>query len=135
MQNYSGKISVIMPAYNEGNHIYANVLETKQLFDNSGATYEIIVIDDGSKDNTLQEAKRAGTVAPHLIKLAWNITNAGKGIAIREGFKLVTGDIVVFLDSDLDLHPSQIKLLFEIMQNENADVVIGSKRHPKSILY
>lgn len=134
MQNYSGKISIIMPAYNEGKHIYANVMETKQLFEESGVTYEIIVVDDGSKDNTLQEAERAVSTAPNLIKLTRSITNVGKGFAIREGFKLVTGDMVVFLDSDLDLHPSQIKLLFEIMKKENADVVIGSKRHPKSKL-
>lgn len=123
-----------MPAFNEGKHIYANVLETKQLFDESGVTYEIIVIDDGSKDNTLQEAERAASTAPHLIKLTRSVTNVGKGFAIREGFKLVTGDMVVFLDSDLDLHPSQIKLLFEIMKKEDADVVIGSKRHPESKL-
>lgn len=134
MQNYSGKISIIMPAYNEGKHIYANVMETKQLFEESGVTYEIIVVDDGSKDNTLQEAERAVSTAPNLIKLTRSITNVGKGFAIREGFKLVTGDMVVFLDSDLDLHPSQIKLLFEIMKKENADVVIGSKRHPESKL-
>jgi glycosyltransferase involved in cell wall biosynthesis len=134
MNNYTGKISIIMPAYNEGKHIYANVLETKQLFDESGSNYEIIVVDDGSKDNTLQEAERAVAIAPNIIKLTRSMINVGKGFAIREGFKLVTGDMVVFLDSDLDLHPSQIRLLFEIMQNENADVVIGSKRHPKSKL-
>ncbi|MDI6784961.1 MAG: glycosyltransferase family 2 protein [bacterium] len=133
MHNYTGKISIIMPAYNEGKHIYANVMETKQLFDESGCVYEIIVVDDGSKDNTLEEAERAVAIASN-IKLTRNTTNIGKGFAIREGFKLVTGDMVIFLDSDLDLHPSQIKLLFEIMQKENADVVIGSKRHPESKL-
>ncbi|MCX7920366.1 MAG: glycosyltransferase family 2 protein [bacterium] len=134
MQNYRGKISIIMPAYNEGNHIYANIMETKQLFDGAGCRYEIIVVDDGSQDNTFSEAQRAVACAPEIIKLTRNTTNIGKGFAIREGFKLVTGDMVVFLDSDLELHPNQIKLLFEIMQQQHADVVIGSKRHPQSKL-
>ncbi len=76
MQWYQGKISIIMPAYNEGKHIYQNVMETKRIFDDAGAKYEIIIVDDGSKDNTLQEAQRAVSISPS-IKLTRNITNIG----------------------------------------------------------
>jgi glycosyltransferase involved in cell wall biosynthesis len=130
-----GKISVIMPAYNEEAHIYENVVETRKVFEESGVPYEIIVSNDGSKDKTFENAQKAERDFPNVFAVN-NPINLGKGQALREGYTKVTGDYVVFLDSDLDLHPNQIHLLFDIMQKENTDIVIGSKRHPQSkVLY
>ncbi len=60
--------------------------------------------------------------------------NQGKGYALKYGTKFAQGEFIMFLDADLDLHPSHISIFFEIMQKSNADVVIGSKLHKKSII-
>lgn len=133
MELYKGKISVIMPAYNESGHIYKNILETCGVFAKTKRDFEIIVVDDGSTDSTYKEAKRAEYYAENVKVVHYSMNN-GKGNALKEGFKHATGDYVVFLDSDLDLHPSQLHRLFRVMRNNRADVVIGSKHHPKSQL-
>ena len=126
-------VSVLMPAYNEGPRIRANVLAVDRMFRAMKRPYEIIVVDDGSGDWTYEEAKAAAkgrrgiTVLRHAV-------NQGKGWALKEAFRLCKGDWVVFLESDLDIDPSQLEIFFEIQRREGADVVIGSKRHPQSKL-
>lgn len=134
MELYKGKISVIMPAYNESGHIYKNIMETCGVFEKTKRYFEIIVVDDGSTDSTYAEAKKAEDSAENVKVVHYSMNN-GKGNALKEGFKHATGDYVVFLDSDLDLHPSQLHRLFRVMRNNRADVVIGSKHHPKSQLH
>lgn len=133
MELFKGKISVIMPAYNESGHIYRNVIETCKVFDRAKCGYEVIVVDDGSTDATFEEASKAEKELP-CVKVVHYALNNGKGNALKEGFRHATGDYVVFLDSDLDLHPSQLHTLFKVMRNNRADVVIGSKHHPASRL-
>ncbi|UCD56386.1 MAG: glycosyltransferase family 2 protein [Candidatus Hydrogenedentota bacterium] len=134
MDKYKGKLSVLMPAHDEGTGIYGNIGETLKVLRGGGRDYEIIVIDDGSSDNTYEEAARFAADNP-CVKLIRNHTNLGKGNALREGFGISSGNLVVFIDADLDLHPSQLQVFFDFLRSENADVVIGSKRHPQSKLY
>lgn len=133
MELYKGKISVIMPAFNESPHIYKNIIETHSVFNKTKRDFEVIVVDDGSTDGTYREAARAAEELQNVRVVHYKLNN-GKGNALKEGFKHSTGDFVVFLDSDLDLHPSQLHRLFRVMRNNRADVVIGSKHHPKSQL-
>ncbi len=130
---YKGKISIIMPAHNEGHHIYENLYETYKVFKKAKCDFEIILIDDGSKDNTSLEAQRAAKEFGNIIVLKHDI-NGGKGNALKHGFNYTSGDFIVFLDSDLELHPNQLYGLFRIMRNREADVIIGSKHHPRSRL-
>ncbi|MES2201158.1 MAG: glycosyltransferase family 2 protein [candidate division FCPU426 bacterium] len=127
------KISVLMPAYNEGRAIRSNMLAVDRMLKGMGETYEIIVVDDGSNDWTFEEASKAAKGLPQ-IKVKRNEVNQGKGWALKEAFRLAHGEWVVFLDSDLDIDPAQLKLFFEIQKRENSDIVIGSKRHPQSKL-
>jgi glycosyltransferase involved in cell wall biosynthesis len=120
-----------MPAHNEGRNIYANIRETERVFREAGADFEIILVDDGSTDDTYDEARRAMESIPELRVERYD-TNSGKGNAIKTGWGMARGVVVVFLDADLDLHPVQLGTLFRIMREEKADVVIGSKRHPDS---
>lgn len=129
-----GKVSVLMPAYNEGPRIRANILAVDRMFKALGGPYEIIVVDDGSGDWTFEEAKAAAKGKRHITVKRHEI-NQGKGWALKEAFRLSSGDWVVFLDSDLDIDPSQIEIFFKLQAQGGADVVIGSKRHPQSKLH
>ena len=133
MIDIKGKISVIMPAFNEAEVIKKNVLDTIITFKNFGKEFEIIIIDDGSTDNTWQEIKEIAEKFTE-VKATRNMQNYGKGRALKKGFRFATGDYVVFLDSDIDLHPAQLETFFDIMELDNTEVVIGSKRHPNSVL-
>lgn len=121
------KISVVIPAYNEAGHIANNLREVMRVFNELGYKYEIIVVDDGSKDSTYEELQKI----PNII-VKRNMRNYGKGRALKKGVRFATGDYIVFLDADMDLHPGQINTFFDIMRLDNADVVIGSKMHPNS---
>ena len=131
----NGKVlSVIMPSYNEGAHIRKNVVETWETLEKVwGDSFEIIVVDDGSSDNTHAEALAASNMRSR-VKVVHYADNRGKGGALKEGFSNAAGDYIVFLDADLDLHPSQIPALFKVMEESGAQVVIGSKHHPSSAL-
>ena len=136
MNGLDGKISVIIPAYNEGHSIYINLGEIKKTFDEFGCDYELIICDDGSRDLTFHEINRFRESFPDLrLVITNNRHNYGKGRALKKAFKYVTGDYVIWLDGDLDLHPFQIPTFFDIMRFTKADIVIGSKRHPNSVLH
>lgn len=133
MRVFKKRISVIMPAYNEGHHIYENLRETISVFSRTKREFEIVVVDDGSADDTTAEARRAALEFGRVIPVRVS-ENRGKGNALREGFKHATGDFVIFLDADLDLHPEQVRGLFRAMRDTGSDIMIGSKHHPASRL-
>ncbi|USS40721.1 glycosyltransferase family 2 protein [Thermococcus aggregans] len=109
------RISVVIPAYNEAKRIGKVLSKIPEFVD------EVIVVDDGSEDNTSEVAKNHGA---EVIRLK---ENQGKGTAMREGIKKASGDIVVFIDADGQHNPEEIeKLVFPILKGE-ADFVIGSR--------
>ncbi|MBI3090170.1 MAG: glycosyltransferase [Candidatus Tectomicrobia bacterium] len=128
------KISVLMPAYNECAHLLSNIRETERVLRDLGCDFEIIVADDGSKDDTKAVAE---LLAHNLDNVhVWgNGENQGKGMALRRASQAASGDLVVFLDADLELHPRLIAGLLDTMEREGADIVVGSKRHPQSRLH
>ena len=134
MKNLDGKVSVIMPAYNEESHISSSLEETVRTFNDFGCSYEIIVVDDGSRDKTYEQAIRFASNYDNIV-VKRNRVNYGKGRALKYGCRFVTGKYVVFLDADMDLHPGQVQIFFDIMRLDEADIVIGSKLHPNSKLY
>ncbi len=136
MQRITEKISVIIPIYNEADRIYTNLFEIRKIFNYFGCEYELIVCDDGSRDATLSEVGKFKKSFPDLpLVITCNKRNYGKGRALKKSFKYTTGEYVIWLDADLDLHPFQVPTFFDIMRGTKADIVIGSKRHPNSVLY
>jgi len=126
------KISVIMPCHNEGTDIYRNLHETIKTMDelkNYNIDYEIILVDDGSDDNTLKEAKLVKSKKLRVISYK---PNKGKGYALKYGFQYAKGDLITFVDSDLEIHPRQLLRFASYIYEQNSDIVIGSKSHPDS---
>jgi glycosyltransferase involved in cell wall biosynthesis len=128
----NGKISVVMPAYNEARHIVSNLVEVVETLSKFQYDFEVVVVDDGSPDKTYLEAAKMLSLHPELVRVVHYQENRGKGNALMCGAAFARGRYVVFLDADMDLHPSQLPVLFGIMDATNADVVIGSKRHAAS---
>lgn len=126
-------VSVIMPAYNEGRCIFENIRTTRAVLAEAGITSEIVAVDDGSSDGTFAEIERASRELPGVVA-ARNPYNMGKGMALRTGFDRSNGEMVVFLDADLDLHPSQIRRLLNVLEEGPYDIVTTSKHHPDSKL-
>lgn len=121
------KVTILMPAYNEEHTIRKSIEETVSLL-KSVTDFEIIVIDDGSTDNTSKEAVKA-SCNPH-VKVVGYKKNEGKGNALRFGFNYATGAIIIFMDSDSEIKPVKIKNFISALAN--ADIAIGSKRHKES---
>lgn len=126
-----GQLSVVMPAYNEGDNIFNNIQKVSTALRGFTDKFEIIIVNDGSKDNTKEEVKRAIQL-DDKVRLVSYKTNGGKGKAIKEGVKAAKGQYIAFLDSDLDLPPEQLEAYVAQISNGNADVVIGSKMHKDS---
>jgi len=130
-----GKLSVIIPAWNEEKIICMNLRQVGKILDKlletTGFDYEIILVDDGSTDNTYNEAMTMAN-KNEKIKAVTYKKNGGKGFALKHGFKFCSGELVTFIDVDLDLHPKQIPHFIDHMEKYDADIIIGSKRHPLS---
>jgi glycosyltransferase involved in cell wall biosynthesis len=123
------KLSVVVPAYREGRHIHDNLIRLLDEVDKIRVDYEVLLVSDGNTDETVSEANRVGS--PRIRVLA-DPVNEGKGFALMHGVSVANGELIAFIDADMELDPSGIAMFLEIQQREDADVVVGSKRHPDS---
>lgn len=116
------KLSVIIPCYNEENHILELVKKVKAApIENK----EIIVINDCSTDGTKQVLENE--VKPLVSKIIDHKVNQGKGAALRTGIKAATGDIVIIQDADFEYNPQDYDKVVLPIINDEADVVYGSR--------
>ena len=125
------KLSVVMPAYNEGEHIYENLHIVSEILSGFIKDYEIVAVNDGSTDNTRAEIFRCAKSDTHIRLVSYK-KNRGKGNAIKCGVEKASGDYIAFLDSDLDLPAEQLKEYVIALIQDKADVVIASKMHKDS---
>lgn len=136
------KLSVIIPAYNEEKFIEETLLAVIKA-DSLNFKKEIIVVDDGSKDNTVNKIKSAEikfkkSYKDIEFKSIFKKINQGKGSALKDGFLASTGDIVLVQDADLEYSPDDYPVLIEPFLKNNADVVYGSRfisNRPHRVLY
>lgn len=123
-------VSVIIPSYNEKNTL-EKVIESVR---NCGLNTEIILVDDFSTDGTRKLIEKS--IRSKVDKVLFHRVNQGKGAALRHGFKVATGDVVIVQDADLEYNPKDYnKLIIPFIEGEaDADVVYGS-RYLKSDKY
>jgi dolichyl-phosphate beta-glucosyltransferase len=127
-------ISIIIPAYNEEKRITESLKRVANYMNEKGWEYEIIVVDDGSTDQTLAVVDGARPKIRH-IKLISYPTNMGKGFAVRIGVLESKGDIVLISDADLSTPIEEIEKLLpfiDISKGGKCAVAIGSRALPES---
>lgn len=123
------KLSIIIPAYREERSIRQTVERIVEVYDRLPYSYEVLVVVDGSPDQTAAEAKRVNS---QNVKVYEYSPNQGKGYAIKYGVEKAIGKIVTFTDAGGDFNPEQFDKYVSLMELFDADIVIGSKRHPAS---
>lgn len=119
------KLSIIIPVYNEEKTV-AKILKKVYDVDFGKIALEVIVVNDGSKDNTLVELKKLEKKYP--IKIVTYSKNRGKSCALIAGFKEITGDVATIQDGDLEYDPNDFVKMVKKMLEPNVRVVYGSRR-------
>lgn len=135
-------LSIIIPVYNEEQFIEKTLVAVCAA-DSLTLKKELIIVDDGSKDNTTgsitKGVKSLQSKYKNIsFKTIFKKINEGKGSAVREGFKVCIGDIVLIQDADLEYNPEDYPLLLEPFLKNNADAVYGSRfisNRPHRVLY
>lgn len=122
-------LSLIIPAYRQEKTIVEDIKNINNVLSNLPIKYELIVVVDGLIDKTLEKVNRIKNIN---VKALGYEKNTGKGFAIKFGVEKAKGDIIGFIDAGMDLDPSEISIMLDIMDWNKADIVVGSKLHPES---
>lgn len=122
-------VSIIVPAFKQEKTIAKDIRRIEDVLSKIGKSSEVIVVVDGKIDKTFEEASKLRSATTQVIGY---VKNRGKGYAVRFGMKFAKGDIIGFIDAGMDIHPSGLSILLGEMDWYDADIVIGSKRHPAS---
>jgi glycosyltransferase involved in cell wall biosynthesis len=131
-------ISIVIPVYNEGPTVQMLIARVVAAALPEGLTREIICVNDCSKDDTKAKLDQLAELFPGTkFQVVHKPVNQGKGAALRDGFKLATGDIVLIQDADLEYDPDDYMKLVEPICQDRADVVFGSRfiGEPHRVLY
>jgi glycosyltransferase involved in cell wall biosynthesis len=126
-------LSVVVPAFNEEStieEVVEKLLRIPQLL-------EVVIVDDASTDRTAEVSQRIAAAHPQ-VRVARHARNRGKTQALKTGFEMTTGEIVIIQDADLEYDPEDIPLVIEPIINNRADVVYGSRflvRRATRVLY
>ena len=127
--NKKNLISVIIPAFEQEKTIVEDIIRIEKVLKQLRYDFEMIVVIDGIIDKTFEKARKT---ASKNIKVFGYEKNHGKGYAVRYGMVRSKGDVVGFIDSGMELNPNGLSMLLEHFEWYNADIIIGSKRHPVS---
>jgi len=116
-------LSVIVPVFNEAAVIRETLQKIDFFLEQKGWASEIIVVNDGSTDNSLEEIRAAGLIN---LKLISHSSNLGKGAAVKKGMLNASGDLLLFLDADYSTDINQLENFLPYL-NKGYDIVIGSR--------
>lgn len=126
------KLSLIVPVYKQEKTVAKNLRYILAELKKFNFPCEVIVVVDGNTDKSFLEAKK---VKSPLLQVVGYATNHGKGYAVRYGMAKSKGDIIGFMDAGGDVNEQGLSMLLEHYRWYNADIIVGSKRHPASKVY
>lgn len=133
------KLSIVIPAYNEGRTIHFILDKVKDVALIGNIEKEVIIVNDCSKDNTVEAVENYMAANPDLaITFYSHEVNMGKGAALHTGIKKATGDVVIIQDADLEYDPREYNDVLKPFREGVADVVYGSRfmgGNPHRILF
>jgi glycosyltransferase involved in cell wall biosynthesis len=122
------KLSIVIPAYNEGRTIHLILDKIKTVLLRNGIEKEIIIVNDCSKDDTQQAVENYMRLNTDMnIRLFNQDYNQGKGAALHKGISLATGEYIIIQDADLEYDPNEYNILLQPIIDGFADVVYGSR--------
>lgn len=127
---YPQQISIVVPLFNEDESLTELHNWIKQVMTENQLTYEVIFIDDGSKDKSWDIIESLHQQFPEVKGIKFQ-RNYGKSAAMQKGFELATGQVVITMDADLQDSPNEIPELYRMITEEDFDLVSGwkKKRH------
>ena len=120
-------ISVVIPLYNEEESLPELASWIERVMDANGFTYEILFIDDGSTDRSLDVIKKLAAANGNIHAVSFS-RNYGKSPALNTGFRRAKGDVVITMDADLQDSPDEIPELYRMITKEGYDLVSGWKK-------
>ena len=120
-------ISVVVPLYNEEESLPELCAWIKRVMDENNFSYEVILVDDGSKDNSWQVVEQLSSEYREISGIKFR-RNYGKSAALNTGFEAASGNVVITLDADLQDSPDEIPELFRLITEDNYDLVSGWKK-------
>lgn len=124
-------LSIVVPAFNEAARIGNSIEKIDEFMRRAKIPFELIVVDDGSADNTPDVIKKAYVKDVQVLR---NSVNHGKGHAVRQGVLAATGKYVLFTDADLSAPIEEARKLLDAAVNDGMDVVIGSRAIDRSYI-
>ncbi|MFA7290084.1 MAG: glycosyltransferase [Melioribacteraceae bacterium] len=125
-------ISFIIPAYDEEKKILKDIFLVEQFLSSNNFICEIIVIDDGSSDNTFQIAEKSKKQIKSQLVLLSNKVNRGKGYSIKRGVKHSKGKYIIYFDAGATIPISEATKGIELIKSRKCDIAFGSRKLPES---
>jgi len=120
-------ISVVIPLFNEQNSLEELTKKIAQIIDGMKLKYEILLIDDGSTDNSWIKISKICGINPNIKGIRF-LKNFGKSQALSAGFKASKGEVIITMDADLQDDPNEIPELYRLVKEEKFDLVSGWKK-------
>ncbi|MBT9485129.1 glycosyltransferase family 2 protein [Sediminibacterium sp.] len=120
-------LSIVVPLYNEEESLPELCSWIKSVVDQHGYTYEVLLIDDGSRDDSWKIIQTIAAANPNVKGIKFQ-RNYGKSAALNEGFKAAQGDVVITMDADMQDSPDEIPALYQMIVEDGFDMVSGWKK-------
>lgn len=131
----SNALTIVIPAYNEAARIGGSLVEVLRFVAGYPGGADVIVVDDGSTDATVRVVEEHLRSGNSVLKLIRHPVNRGKGAAVRSGFEVAAGGIVLFTDADLSAPMSEAPRLIDLIAADACDIAIGSRAIDPSLIH